>query len=193
MDMLLDTLVIGAGQAGLAAGYHLQRAGLHFAILDAAAQPGGSWPHHYASLRLFSPARFSSLPGLAVGGDGERYPTCDEVVRYLRSYAAHFQLPVIANARVASVTQQDGAFAIQTEDGAEYRARSLIAATGSYHRPNLPTFPNQASFDGHVLHASAYQRPEDYAGQRIVVVGAGNSAVQIAVELVHCGLNSHAV
>ena len=80
MHQIVDTLVIGAGQAGLAAGYQLQRAGRSFTILDAAAQAGGSWPHYYNSLRLFSPARFSSLPGLPFPGDPERYPTRDEVI-----------------------------------------------------------------------------------------------------------------
>src|SRR3712207_4885630 len=95
MHPTVDTLVIGAGQAGLAAGYHLQLAGRSFAILEGADQPGGSWPHCYESLRLFSPARFSSLPGLPFFGDPERYPARDEVITYLRQYAAHFQLPIV--------------------------------------------------------------------------------------------------
>jgi putative flavoprotein involved in K+ transport len=87
----VDTLVIGAGQAGSAAGYHLQRAGQSFTILEAAAQAGGSWPQYHESLRLFSPARFSSLPGLRFPGDPECYPARDEVIAYLQDYAAYFQ------------------------------------------------------------------------------------------------------
>src|SRR5215207_10151054 len=103
MCRVVDTLVIGAGQAGLAAGYQLQRAGRSFTILEAAAQPGGSWPHYYDSLRLFSPARFSSLPGLPFFGDPEHYPARDEVIAYLRQYADYFQLPIVTDARVAHV------------------------------------------------------------------------------------------
>jgi putative flavoprotein involved in K+ transport len=183
MHQIVDTLVIGAGQAGLAAGYQLQRAGRTFIILDAAAQPGGSWQHYYDSLRLFSPARFSSLPGLPFPGDPERYPARDEVIAYLRLYAAHFQLPIVANARVALVTRDSGVFTIQTDDGRTFQARSLIAATGSFHRPYVPQIPGKDVFGGTMLHSFAYHDPVPFQGQRVVVVGAGNSAVQIATEL----------
>jgi putative flavoprotein involved in K+ transport len=183
MHPLVDTLVIGAGQAGLAAGYHLQRAGQSFTILEAAAQPGGSWPQYYDSLRLFSPAGFSSLPGLRFPGNPERYPARDEVISYLRDYATYFQLPIVTNTRVASIIREHGLFAVQTNNGQVFQARSLIAATGSFHRPHLPALPDQELFGGTVLHAYAYQSPRPFHGQRIVVVGAGNSAIQIATEL----------
>ena len=183
MYATVDTLVIGAGQAGLAAGYHLQRAGRSFTILDAAAQPSGSWPQYYDSLRLFSPARFSSLPGLCFPGDPERYPTRDEVIAYLRQYADHFQLPIITETRVVSVTRDAGLFAVQSDDGHVYHARSLIAATGAFHRPYLPDLPGQDGFGGTIAHAFTYRNPTTFEGQRVVVVGAGNSAVQIAAEL----------
>jgi putative flavoprotein involved in K+ transport len=183
MHQIVDTLVIGAGQAGLAAGYQLQRAGRSFTILDAAAQPGGSWQHYYDSLRLFSPARFSSLPGLPFPGDPERYPARDEVIAYLRQYAAHFQLPIVANAHVALVTRDTELFTIQTDDGRAFQARSLIAATGSFHRPYVPQIPGKDVFGGTILHSFAYRDPVPFQGQRVVVVGAGNSAVQIATEL----------
>jgi putative flavoprotein involved in K+ transport len=183
MQLPVDALVIGAGQAGLAAGYHLQRAGRRFAILEAAAETGGSWPRYYESLRLFSPARFSSLPGLRFPGDPERYPTRDEVIAYLRNYTAYFQLPVISNTRVAHITRAGDLFAVLTEDGRAYESRSLIAATGSFHRPDLPVLPGQETFRGTILHSFAYHDPAPFQGQRVVVVGAGNSAVQIAAEL----------
>jgi putative flavoprotein involved in K+ transport len=183
MHQVVDTLVIGAGQAGLAAGYQLQRAGRSFTILEAAAQPGGSWPHYYESLRLFSPARFSSLPGLPFPGDPERYPARDEVIAYLRQYAEHFQLPIVMGARVAQVARDSEVFTVQTDDGRTFQARSLIAATGAFHRPYLPQLPGQDAFRGAVLHALAYRDPAAFQGQRVIVVGAGNSAVQIASEL----------
>jgi putative flavoprotein involved in K+ transport len=183
MHTSVDTLVIGAGQAGLAAGYHLQRAGRSFTILEAAAQAGGSWPHYYDSLRLFSPARFSSLPGLSFPGDPERYPARDEVIAYLRQYATHFQLPLATNARVATISRDGDLFCVQTQDQRTFQARSLIAATGSFHQPYLPALPDQELFGGTLTHSFAYRTPTPFEGQRVVVVGAGNSAVQIAAEL----------
>jgi putative flavoprotein involved in K+ transport len=183
MTMILDTLVIGAGQAGLAAGYQLQRAGLRFRILEASAEAGGSWPHYYKSLRLFSPARFSSLPGLPFPGDGDRYPHRDEVVAYLRSYAQHFHLPIETNTRVATVQRDAAGFMVEAEDGRQYHARSLIAATGSFHRPYVPSLPEQEHYRGSALHSFAYHDPAPFVGQHVVVVGGGNSAVQIATEL----------
>lgn len=179
---MITTLVIGAGQAGLAAGYHLQRAGIDFRILEGSAQPGGAWPSYYDSLRLFSPARFSSLPGLSFPGDGERYPTRDEVIAYLRGYAQHFALPIQTSTRVAQISRHGAGFAVQTSAGTLH-ARSIIAATGAFHRPHVPTLPGQDTFQGQILHSAAYQTPESFAGQRVIVVGAGNSAVQIAAEL----------
>lgn len=183
MKTTFDTLVIGAGQAGLATGYQLQRAGQCFAILEASDEPGGSWPHYYDSLRLFSPARFSALPGMAFPGDPERYPARDEVIAYLRGYAARFQLPVITGARVQSVERDSDGFQVRTADGRGFRAASLIAATGAFHRPHLPRLPGQEQFGGTIRHSFTYRQPEPFAGQRVVVVGGGNSAVQIAVEL----------
>jgi putative flavoprotein involved in K+ transport len=180
---MYDVLVIGAGQAGLAAGYHLQRAGLHFAILEAGPGPHGSWPHYYAGLTLFSPARYSSLPGLPFPGDPAHYPARAEVVAYLAAYAARFGLPVVPHTQVTQVRRQEGAFVVTAADGAIYQARSLIAATGAFSRPFSPAFPGQDQFAGRLLHAAGYQTPAPFAGQRVVVVGAGNSAVQIAVEL----------
>lgn len=183
MTVIDDTLVIGAGQAGLAAAYHLQRAGLRVTILDSAQRPGGSWPHYYQSLRLFSPARFSSLPGLPFPGSGERYPARDEVIAYFRSYADHFQFPLALGSPVTAVTHNADGFDVATADTHTYHARSMIAATGAFHLPYLPTIAGQEIFGGTRLHTFGYQDPTPFAGQRVVVVGAGNSAVQIAAEL----------
>src|SRR5262249_1052657 len=109
-----DAVVIGAGQAGLATGYHLQRAGLRFVLLEANRQAGGSWPRYYDGLTLFSPARYSGLPGLPFPGDPDRYPTRDEVVAYLHDYAAAFDLPVVADAKVQRVERSDSAFLLRT-------------------------------------------------------------------------------
>lgn len=183
MGEILDTVVIGGGQAGLAAGYHLRRAGLRFRILERADEVGGSWAQYYDSLTLFSPARYAALPGLPFGGDPDRYPLRDEVVTYLRSYAARFQLPVCTGVDVVDVTRVGGTFTVMAADGRRFQARTLIAATGSFHQPCVPVIPGHEVFGGEVLHASGYRNVEPFRGKRVVVVGAGNSAVQIAVEL----------
>lgn len=180
---MYDTLIIGAGQAGLASGYFLKRAGLSFALLEAAATPTGSWPRYYDSLRLFSPTRFSSLPGYPFPGAPDRYPHRDEVSTYLRSYAEHFHLPIFLRQDVRRVERVGSHFEVVTATGTSYQAHTLIAATGPFRQPHVPAFPGQEHFQGQILHAASYRHPEPYRGQRVLVVGAGNSAVQIAVEL----------
>lgn len=183
MTPRLDALVIGAGQAGLATAYHLQGHGLHFQMLEAGCRPVGSWPLHYQSLKLFSPARHAALPGLPFPGDPERYPTRDEVVSYLDEYAAHFRFPVVPDAEVTQVLPDAQGFRVLTADGRTFLARAVIAATGTFRRPYMPSVSGQDTFGGRVLHSLAYQEPSPFTGQRVLVVGAGNSAVQIAVEL----------
>ena len=183
-----DTIVVGAGQAGLAAGYYLQRVGLRFTLLEAGTAPVGSWPHYYESLKLFSPARYSALPGLPFPGHPDHYPARDEVIAYLEGYAAHFRLPVRTNAQVVTVHRTETGFRVLLVDGTTLETRTLIAATGSFHRPSLPLIPGQERFRGQRLHSSAYCNPDIYHGQRLVVVGGGNSAVQIAVELARVAL-----
>ncbi len=178
-----DVVVIGGGQAGLATGYHLQRAGLRFVLLEGAERVGGSWPRYYDSLRLFSPARYSGLPGLPFPGDPDRYPLRDEVADYLRHYATHFRLPIVTGARVQRVQRQEERFEVQLASGAVYHSRAVVAATGSFDQPHLPDVAGHAEFRGRVLHSRDYRNPDAFAGQRVVVVGGGNSGVQIAVEL----------
>lgn len=178
-----DAIVIGGGQAGLAAGYHLQRAGLRFVILEAGSEATGSWTRYYDSLKLFSPARYSSLPGMPFPGDPKRYPTRDEVVDYLRSYARHFHLPVVTSTRVERVECQDTIFHVFTSQGQTLSARSVIAATGAFSRPHFPQFEGQDAYVGQTLHSSAYINPLPFKDQQVLIIGAGNSAVQIATEL----------
>jgi putative flavoprotein involved in K+ transport len=182
MNDIYDAIVIGAGQAGLATGYHLKQAGLRFVILEAGRRPGGSWPRYYDSLTLFSPARYSGLPGLPFPGDPERYPTRDEVVSYLKDYARHFDLPVVSDAKVQEVERPQSVFLLRTSN-TDYHSRTLVGASGSFYSPHLPRVPAQSRFQGVVLHSAAYQNREPFKGKRVIVVGAANSAVQIAVEL----------
>ncbi|MGW4070540.1 flavin-containing monooxygenase [Nocardia grenadensis] len=179
-----DAVVIGGGQSGLAAAHHLTGQGLNTAILEATGEATGSWPHYYDSLTLFSPARYSTLPGRRFPGDPDRYPHRDEVIDYLRSYAAGLDTEIHTSTPVESVTPfgSEG-FTINTGPGAVFTAPRVIAATGSFGSPFLPALPGRDEFAGRVLHAGEYRTPAEFAGQQVVVAGAGNSAVQIAAEL----------
>ena len=178
-----DIIVIGAGQAGLTAGYHLNATPWTYEILEAGPQPSGSWPHYYHSLKLFSPAHYSSLPKFPFPSAPDHFPTRDEVSAYLEQYALEHQLPVRTNAAVEQVRLTPEGFELRTRDGHLHHARALISATGAFHAPYQPSLINQSAFQGQILHSRAYQKPETFSGQRVIVVGAGNSAVQIAVEL----------
>jgi putative flavoprotein involved in K+ transport len=180
----VDIVIIGAGQAGLAAAHAARRSGLTPAVLEASDEPGGSWPHYYDSLLLFSPARYSELPGRPFGGDPERYPTRDELVAYLRAFARELDADIRTRQRVTRVTPHaGGGFAVASDAGLELTADLVIAASGGFGAPHRPALPGLASFAGEAIHAAEYRTPAGYAGQRVVVVGGGDSAVQIAAEL----------
>ncbi|MDG6106145.1 flavin-containing monooxygenase [Dactylosporangium aurantiacum] len=186
-----DVIVIGGGQAGLATAYTAVSRGVVPVVLDASSRPGGSWPRYYESLTLFSPARFSALPGRPFAGDPGRYPLRDEVVDYLTAYTASLDADVRFGQHVTEVTQvpagsqgaAGGGFLVSTSDGSSLRARAVVAASGGFCSPYRPALPGLASFSGRVLHSAEYRDPVPFAGSRVVVVGGGNSAVQIAVEL----------
>jgi len=183
MNTIYDAIIIGAGQAGLATGYHLQQAGLRFLILEAGRQPTVSWPYYYNSLALNSPARYSSLPGLPFPGDPDRYPTRDEVAAYLRHYATHFSLPIITGAQVSTVERRGALFRVMVSGKGCFVARSVVAASGFFGHPYFPDIPGRSHYRGRVLHTATYQSPEPFRGQRVVIVGGGNGAVQIGTEL----------
>ncbi|GGO24987.1 flavin-containing monooxygenase [Deinococcus humi] len=180
---MLDAVVIGAGSAGLAAAYSLQRRHLSFEVLEAGAAASGSWPEYYDSLTLFTPAHHSALPGLPFGGDPHHYPSRGEMIAYLQTYAAHFSFPVRRGAQVVAVRHVKKLFEITARDGRTWTARAVICASGTFGQPHWPHLSRAGEFQGQALHASQYRRPVPFAGQRVIVVGAGNSAAQIAAEL----------
>ncbi|ONK12991.1 putative oxidoreductase CzcO [Streptomyces sp. MP131-18] len=175
--------VIGGGQSGLAAAHAARQAGLVPVVLEASDRAAGSWPSYYDSLTLFSPAAFSAMPGLPFGGDGERYPHRDEVVDYLTHYAAGLDAEIRTGVRVESVEPDSDGFVLRTSDGSQLAADGVVAATGSFSNPLVPALPGQETFTGELLHSAGYRNPDAYAGKRVLVVGGGNSAVQIAHEL----------
>jgi putative flavoprotein involved in K+ transport len=180
--MQWDCIVIGAGQSGLSAGYYLKQTGLKFTLLDRHHQPGGSWQDYFKSLTLFSPARYAALPGMDFPGDPDHYPARDEVIAYLRRYADQFNVPVIPATVVQRVERSTEGFRLHTNNDS-YATKTLIAGTGPFNTPYYPAIPGSEKFRGRILHAYNYEDTTPYASQRIVVVGARESAIQIAVEL----------
>lgn len=179
----LDALVIGGGSAGLAAAAWLQRLDVHAAVLESGSSPSGAWPTYYSSLTLFTPARHSSLPGMRFPGPPDHYPSRDAMAAYLRAYAEHLALPVVRHADVIRLQAMNGGFHVTARDGRTWAARTVVAATGTVRRPRRPALPGAEHTGVQTRHARDYRHPEPFAGQRIVVVGAGNSGAQIAAEL----------
>lgn len=177
-----DVIVIGGGQAGLAVGYYLRRTRLSWTILDAQDRPGGAWPRAWDSLRLFSPARFSSLPGWLMPGGTDEYPARDEAVDYLARYEARYGFPVERPVHVRSVRRHAGRFLLETDQG-EWSADAVVSATGSWARPYVPDVPGREVFRGMQVHSAEYRSPDDFAGGRVLVVGGGNSGAQVLAEL----------
>jgi putative flavoprotein involved in K+ transport len=179
---IVDVLVIGAGQSGLAAGYYLKQAGLDFTVLDGEARVGDSWRRRWDSLRLFTPARYSALPGLKFPAAGGSFPGKDSFADYLEAYAARFQLPVRTGVRVHSVRRADGVFELQTSVG-ELRARNVIATPGANSTPFVPDAGQSLGASILQLHSSAYRGPSGLPDGAVVVAGAGTSGMEISLEL----------
>jgi len=178
-----DVLVIGGGQAGLAMGRQLQRDGHRFLILDAAARVGESWRARWDSLRLFTPARYSSLPDLPFPAPPEYLPTKDEVADYLTRYARTFALPLALDEPVHALRALGPHRFSVTTGFATYEARHVVVATGGHQAPHLPALAQALSPRVVQLHSSAYRSPAQVPAGPVVVVGAGNSGAQIAAEL----------
>jgi len=184
--VLLDVLVIGAGQAGLGVAYHLTHgAAIAVAVLDG-APVGQSWLDRWDSLTLFTPRRFSALPGLRFPRGPGRYPSRVEMAAYLRAYTAHAALPVRTGVRVHRLFTQGSLFVALTSAG-PVRARQVVVATGPFHRPVLPSAAAELDPEITQLHSTNYRRPGDVPAGPVLVVGGGNSAAQLAVELAHDG------
>lgn len=180
--MNYDVVVIGGGQAGLAVGYYLRRTGLSYVILDDQTEPGGAWLHTWKSLRLFSPAQWSSLPGVLMAGGNNYYPTRDAAIEYLHTYEEKYNLSVQRPVHVTEVSRRGDHFHLETSHGL-LTARAIVSATGSFQNPYTPEFKNSDVFAGTILHSSQYQSPETFRGQRVAIVGEGNSGAQILAEV----------
>jgi putative flavoprotein involved in K+ transport len=181
-DGLLDVVVVGGSQAGLAMAWHLTQEGRRFVVLEAGPEVGHVWRSRWDSLKLFTPAQYDALPGLAFPAPADTYPTKDPVADYLQTYAATFDLPVRLSARVTRLSKSDDGFEVQTADQT-YRARQVVVATGPFQVPFVP--PMAAKLDASVtqVHSAGYRNPQALPEGPVLVVGGGNSGFQIAEEL----------
>jgi len=178
----IDTVVIGGGQAGLAAGYYLSEQRRDFTILDAHGRAGDSWRKRWDSLRLFTPPGFNHLPGMLFPKSSVRFPTKDEMADYLESYAAHFQIPMLFNIKVDKLTRDGDAYLI-TAAKLRLKANQVIVATGAYSNPHVPAFAGQLDSSINQLHSRDYRNPSQLRNGGVLIVGAGNSGVEIALDL----------
>lgn len=178
-----DIVIIGGGQMGLSLGYYLHRAKADFLILDAEHGPGGAWRHGWESLRLFSPAGYSSLPGWLMPPPAhEGYPTRNDVLDYLTRYEERYRLPIRRPVRVRTVVRAGEYLELVTDVG-PVAARNVVSATGTWSHPFIPDIPGRDHFQGTQVHSARYVRPEDFAGKTVLVVGGGNSGAQIMAEV----------
>ncbi|WP_068309202.1 flavin-containing monooxygenase [Aliiruegeria sabulilitoris] len=182
----MDAIVIGAGPAGLACGACLKRQGFDVELLDRAQQVGARWRGHYDSLQLHTSRGRSGLPGLAMPRTYPRYPTRAQVVEYLESYARHFELEPVFGAEIRRVEKSGERWRVTGSMG-ERMADVVVFATGINDRPRQPVIVGLEEFDGPVVHSSCYRNPEALPGQRVLVVGFGNSGADIALDLIAAG------
>ncbi|MEJ2597902.1 MAG: NAD(P)/FAD-dependent oxidoreductase [Anaerolineales bacterium] len=182
MKAVYDTIIIGGGQAGLAVGYYLAQQGRDFVILEAHEQIGDSWRRRWDSLKLFTPAKFSSLPGMPFPAEALHYPTKDEMADYLETYARRFNLPVQLGARVERLSREGERFVVASS-GQRLTARQVVVATGAYQSPRVPTFAKDLNLAIHQIHTKHYHNPAQLPIGDTLVVGVGNSGGEIAMEL----------
>ena len=180
------TIIIGGGQAGLAAGYFLSLRGKDFIILDNNKRTGDSWRNRWNGLKLFTPSKINALPGMPFPKPGNYLPTKDETADYLETYARHFNLPVRHGVKVENLSHNGEDYQIFA-GSSTFTARNVIVATGPFQKPYIPIFANDLDPSILQLHSSTYRSPKQITPQSVLIVGAGNSGAEIALELVRAG------
>ena len=186
---VLDTLVIGAGPAGLASSRALTLAGLRHLVLERGSRPGQTWIDFYDSLVLHTARPLSALPGLPFPKGTRLFPARQDVVAYLEDYAKRFTVPLRTHAAVTDLRRESNVWRARLASGSGVEARSVVVATGIASNPHRPRLRGLSRFGGHILHSAEYRRPDRFLGQRVLVVGAGNSGVDIAHDLAAAGVD----
>jgi len=181
-EQRFDTVVIGGGQAGLAVGYYLARQGREFVILDANDRIGASWRKRWDSLRLFTPTRYNGLPGMPFPAPANAFLTRDEVADYLEAYAARFHLPVRLGTVVDTLSREADHYLLTTGDQ-RLEAEHVVVATGAFQHPNVPSFADRLDPAIAQFHSNEYRHPTQLQEGAALVVGAGNSGAEIALEV----------
>jgi putative flavoprotein involved in K+ transport len=178
----IETVIIGAGQAGLATGYHLARRYRSFVLLDANERVGDSWRSRWDSLHLFTPARSSGLPGLPFPAAAWSFPAKDDMADYLEAYAERFELPIRTGVRVDRLAR-DGSRFVVTAGDRSFEADNVVIATGAFQHPRVPAFAAELDPGTLQMHSIEYRSPSQLRSGDVLVVGAGNSGAEIALEL----------
>jgi putative flavoprotein involved in K+ transport len=177
-----ETVIVGGGQAGLAAGYHLKRQGRPFVILDANEHVGDSWRARWDSLRLFTPAKYDGLPGMRFPAPSWSFPTKDEMGNYLEAYAERFGLPVRTSISVERISRIGDRYVVESGDR-RYEADNVVVASGAHRIPKVPVFARELDARIVQMHSSEYRNPAQLQEGGVLVVGLGNSGAEIAFEL----------
>src|SRR5262245_35319639 len=178
----VPTIVIGGGQAGLSVGYHLAKQKLPFLILDASNRIGDAWRNRWDSLRLFTPARYVALPGFSFPGRGDSFPTKEEMANYLESYADRFHLPVQSGVKVDHLSKNGNRFQVIAGHD-RFEADQVIVAMANYQKPKIPSFAKELDPGICQLHSQTYRNPSQLLDGSVLIVGAGNSAADIGIEV----------
>ena len=186
----IDTVIIGAGQAGLSVGYHLAKRGRAFVILERHARIGDSWRMRWDSLRLFTPARFDGLVGMPFPAPREMFPTKNEMADYLEAYAAHFKLPVRTDTAVERVWREGDSYLIRTADRL-IEADNIVIAMASYQAPRIPDLAASLSPDIVQMHSTEYRNLGQLRPGAVLIVGAGNSGAEIGLETAKAGRTTY--
>jgi putative flavoprotein involved in K+ transport len=177
-----DTIVIGAGQSGLATGYFLQQAGRDFVILDANRRIGDAWRNRWDSLRLFTPARYDGLAGMPFPAPPHHFPTKDEMADFLEAYATHFNLPVRTGDRVENLTREENRYILSAGD-LRFEANNIVVAMATFQKPHIPAFARELDPGIRQLHSVDYRNPDQLQDGSVLIVGAGNSGAEIGMEV----------
>jgi cation diffusion facilitator CzcD-associated flavoprotein CzcO len=178
----INTLIVGAGPAGLAVGACLKQAGVQPILLEQSDKVGSAWRRHYDRLHLHTDKKNSELPLAPFPKDYPRYPSRNQLIDYLESYAKKFELDIRFNQQVTAARREDNHWVVQTQN-ARYQASNLVIAAGNAREPSLPEWKGQNLFKGKVIHSSEYKNGKQFSGQNVLVVGFGNSGGEIAIDL----------